>query len=85
MKDILPSPLFFERESSSNTGSIIRHGAQVVEVKNATTARCERRRDSNDARFVEIWTGAATVFVEGVLVPEDAEVEAPDAARSATA
>jgi hypothetical protein len=65
---------FFDRARSSNTGSIILHGAHVAEVNMATTARWVLNRLRNDAGFVEGWIGllalnaaAAAALVEGVL------------------
>ena len=58
----------FARESSSNTGSIILHGAHVADVNIATTARCELSRLRNDAGFVE---GRMVVAVVGLLLVED--------------
>ena len=60
----------FARASSSNTGSIILHGAHVADVNVATTARCEPSRLRNDAGFVEGWMVVVAVgllLVEGVL------------------
>ena len=59
----------FARASSSNTGSIILHGAHVADVNIATTARCEPNRLRNDAGFVDGWM---VVVVVGRVVAESA-------------
>ena len=76
LTNAIPLPvvdLFFDRARSSNTGSIILHGAHVAEVNIAMTARWVLNRLRNDDGFVEGWIepltldAAAAALVEGVL------------------
>ena len=51
----------FAHASSSNTGSIILHGAYVTDVNITTTAQCEPSRLRNDPGSVDRWMVAVVV------------------------
>jgi hypothetical protein len=63
--------LVFAPASSSKTGAIILHGPQLVDVKNATNVRCERKTELKEDGFVLTWIGDARVCVAGVGVEDD--------------
>jgi hypothetical protein len=68
--------LDFAAESSSKTGAIILHGPQLVDVKNATKARCVRNMEWKDDGFVLMCIGDVRVCVGGVGVGVEGDVNA---------
>jgi hypothetical protein len=66
-------PFVFSSARFSKTGSTIRHGGHVVDVKKAISTRWLFKSDAKDAELVQICIGALSVMLAGVP-PKDEDV-----------
>ncbi len=77
----LPLPCVFWCARSSKSGSIMRHGPHVADVKNTIAARCDFSSECSDDGFVHMWIGPVTVelpefgAIEGMEVGAESEPE----------